>query len=625
MSAKSDDSSMTALSLATLGVVYGDIGTSPLYALKEVFGGAHHPVPITPDNILGILSLIFWSLMIVVSLKYVMFFLRADNKGEGGIMALMALALRPTAPGSTQRRVVVILGLFGAAMFYGDGVITPAISVLSAVEGLEVATHAFAPYVLPLSLVILVALFAVQRHGTSVVGKFFGHIMLLWFLTMGILGLISIAHEPAVLRALDPSHAVRFFADNSILGFFALGTAVLALTGVEALYADMGHFGRWPIRTAWFSLVLPALLANYFGQGALLLRDPQAIANPFYLMVPNGLLYPMVALATVATVIASQAVISGAFSMTQQAIQLGFLPRMEISHTSDQQIGQIYLPAINWTLFAGVVALVVGFGSSSNLVAAYGIAVTGTMFITNLLAFVGARYLWGWPLWRAFFGVLPFAIIDLAFFSANSVKIVDGGWFPLAFGLVVYLLMSTWKRGRDLLGAHLATEAMDTQSFIQGIAGVTRIPGTAVFLTDDPDNVPHSMLHILKYFKALHERIVLVSVKILDIPRRAEPREWLKVDSLPGDFWQVTVFCGFMEEPNLPEALEGCADQGLPIDPMETSFFLSRETLIPRLDSGMWTWRSKVFVAMFRNAGSAASYFGLPANRVVELGTQVDL
>lgn len=311
--------------------------------------------------------------------------------------------------------------------------------------------------------------------------------------------------------------------------------------------------------------------------------------------------------------------------MTQQAIQLGFLPRMEISHTSDQQIGQIYLPAINWTLFAGVVALVVGFGSSSNLVAAYGIAVTGTMFITNLLAFVGARYLWGWPLWRAFFGVLPFAIIDLAFFSANSVKIVDGGWFPLAFGLVVYLLMSTWKRGRDLLGAHLATEAMDTQSFIQGIAGVTRIPGTAVFLTDDPDNVPHSMLHILKYFKALHERIVLVSVKILDIPRRAEPREWLKVDSLPGDFWQVTVFCGFMEEPNLPEALEGCADQGLPIDPMETSFFLSRETLIPRLDSGMWTWRSKVFVAMFRNAGSAASYFGLPANRVVELGTQVDL
>jgi KUP system potassium uptake protein len=625
MSAKQADSSMTALSLATLGVVYGDIGTSPLYALKEVFGGAHHPVPITPDNVLGILSLIFWSLMIVVSLKYVMFFLRADNKGEGGIMALMALALRPSAPGSTQRRVIVILGLFGAAMFYGDGVITPAISVLSAVEGLEVATHAFAPYVLPLSLVILVALFAVQRHGTSVVGNFFGPIMLLWFLTMGILGLISIAHEPAVLRALDPSHAVRFFADNSILGFFALGTAVLALTGVEALYADMGHFGRWPIRTAWFSLVLPALVVNYFGQGALLLRDPQAIANPFYLMVPNGLLYPMVALATVATVIASQAVISGAFSMTQQAIQLGFLPRMEISHTSDQQIGQIYLPAINWTLLAGVVALVVGFGSSSNLVAAYGIAVTGTMFITNLLAFVVARYLWGWSLWRAFFGVLPFAIIDLAFFSANSVKIVDGGWFPLAFGLVVYLLLSTWKRGRDLLGAHLATEAMDTQSFIQGIAGVTRIPGTAVFLTDDPDNVPHSMLHILKHFKALHERIVLVSVKILDIPRRAEPREWLKVDSLPGDFWQVTVFCGFMEEPNLPEALEGCADQGLPIDPMETSYFLSRETLIPRLDSGMWTWRSKVFVAMFRNAGSAASYFGLPANRVVELGTQVDL
>ncbi|MBN8438612.1 MAG: potassium transporter Kup [Candidatus Accumulibacter sp.] len=625
MSANPADSNPTGLLLATLGVVYGDIGTSPLYALREVFGGAHHPVPITPDNVLGILSLIFWSLMIVVSLKYVMFFLRADNKGEGGIMALMALALRPTTPGSTQRRVIVILGLFGAALFYADGVITPAISVLSAVEGLEVATHAFAPYVLPLSLIILVALFAVQRHGTSMVGNFFGPIMLLWFLTLGILGLISIAHEPDVLRALDPSHAVRFFADNLILGFFALGAAVLALTGAEALYADMGHFGRWSIRIAWFGLVLPALVVNYFGQGALLLRDPEAIANPFYLMVPEWLLYPMVALATVATVIASQAVISGAFSMTQQAIQLGFSPRMEISHTSDQQIGQIYLPAINWTLLAGVVALVVGFGSSSNLAAAYGIAVTGTMFITNLLAFVVARYHWGWSFWRAIFGVLPFAIIDLAFFSANSVKLFDGGWFPLVFGLGVYLLMSSWKQGRDLLEAHLAAEAIDTQSFIQGTAGVTRVPGTAVYLTHNPDSVPHSMLHSLKHYKALHERIVLVSVKILDIPRRADPREWLTVDGLPGDFWQVTAFCGFMEEPNLPESLEGCADQGLPIDPMDTSFFLGREMLIPHLDSSKWSWRSKVFIAMFRNAGSAASYFGLPANRVVELGTQVDL
>ena len=624
MSASRFKSQLAVLSLAALGVVYGDIGTSPLYALKEVFGGAQHPVPINADNVLGILSLIFWSLMIVVSLKYVTFITLADNKGEGGIMALMELALRPSGHGSLQRKTIMLLGLFGAALFYGDGVITPAISVLSAVEGLEVITPALKPYVLPVSLTILVFLFAVQRQGTAAVGSLFGPIMVAWFLVLGVLGIVSIANTPEVLHALAPWHALRFFAANPVLGFFALGAAVLALTGAEALYADMGHFGRKPIQLAWFFLVLPALVLNYFGQGALLLRDPQAIANPFYLLAPEWLLYPMVVLATAATVIASQAVISGAFSITQQAIQLGFSPRMEINHTSDQQIGQIYLPSINWTLLSAVVVLVLGFGTSTNLAAAYGIAVTGTMLITDLLAFVVTRYVWQWPLWRAFLGALPFAIIDLAFFSANTVKIADGGWFPLVFGLVVFLLLTTWKRGRELLNSRLAADAMGTASFIRSVADVPRVPGTAVFLTTNLDNVPHAVLHSLKHYKALHQRTVFVSVNILDVPRLTESRR-VEVVRLLNDFWQVKVFYGFMEQPKLPEALALCAEDGLSLDPMDTSYFLGRETLIAQLNSEMPLWREKIFVAMFRNAGSAASFFALPANRVVELGTQVVL
>ncbi|MCX7169593.1 MAG: potassium transporter Kup [Proteobacteria bacterium] len=621
----SSDRRLAALSLAALGVVYGDIGTSPLYALKEVFGSTHHPVPITPDNVLGILSLILWSLMVVVSLKYVSFIMRADNKGEGGIMALMALALRPMPADSLQRKLILILGLFGAALFYGDGVITPAISVLSAVEGLEVATPALKPYVLPISLAILIVLFIVQRRGTAAVGSLFGPIMVLWFATLAILGIISIVDHPGVLYAINPWYALRFFETNTLLGFFALGAVVLALTGAEALYADMGHFGHKPIQLAWFCLVLPALLLNYFGQGALLLHDPQAIENPFYLMAPDWLLYPMVVLATVATVIASQAVISGAFSITQQAIQLGFSPRMEISHTSGEQIGQIYLPGINWTLLLAVIALVIGFGSSSNLAAAYGIAVTGTMLITDLLAFVVTRYVWGWPLWRSFFGALPFVIIDLAFFSANTVKIADGGWFPLLFGLAVYLLLSTWKRGRELLNSRLEADAMDLKSFVASIdESVTRVPGTAVFLTANLDNVPHAMLHSLKHYKALHERLVLVSVNVLDLPYCTDARR-VVVHRMHNQFWQVTVFYGFMEQPDLPQALEWCAEDGLDFEPMDTSFFLGRETLIPKLGSEMSLWREKIFIAMFRNAGSAASFFNLPANRVVELGTQVVL
>ncbi|MBI3149322.1 MAG: potassium transporter Kup [Betaproteobacteria bacterium] len=615
---------LASLSLTALGVVYGDIGTSPLYAIKEVFGGAHHPVPITPENVLGMLSLIFWSLMVVVSLKYVLFITRADNKGEGGIMALMALALHPIKAGTPQRRALIILGLFGAALFYGDGVITPAISVLSAVEGLEVATPALKPYVVPTALIILVVLFAVQRRGTATVGSLFGPVMVLWFFALGILGTISIAHTPEVLRALAPWHALRFFETHPLLGFFSLGAAVLALTGAEALYADMGHFGRKPIQLAWFGLVLPCLLLNYFGQGALLLRQPEAVANPFYLLAPDWLLFPMVALATAATVIASQAVISGTFSITQQAIQLGFSPRMEISHTSDQQIGQVYLAGINWTLLAAVIALVIGFGSSSHLAAAYGIAVTGTMFITDLLAFVVARYVWGWSFWRALLGALPFALLDLAFFSANSVKIADGGWFPLAFGLGVFVLLSTWKRGRELLSARLAAEAMDTRNFVKGTADVPRVPGTAVFLAPNPENVPHALLHSLKHYKTLHERVVLLSVNVIDVPRCTDSRR-VAVERLAGNFWLVKVFYGFMEQPNLPDALEWCADDGLEFEPMDTSYFLGRETLIPQLKSEMWPWRAKIFISMFRNSGSAASFFGLPANRVVELGTQVVL
>ena len=574
---------------------------------------------------LGILSIIFWSLMIVVSLKYVAFILRADNKGEGGIMALMALALHPFQADAKQRFWIIVLGLFGAALFYGDGVITPAISVLSAVEGLEVATPAFKPYILPISLVILVGLFLVQRRGTATVGTLFGPIMVIWFFTLAILGLLSIARNPDVLLALNPVHGLRFFESNPMLGFFSLGACVLAVTGAEALYADMGHFGRRPIQIAWFGLVLPALVLNYFGQGALLLHDHQAISNPFYLLAPGWLLYPMVGLSTMATVIASQAVISGAFSITQQAIQLGFAPRMEINHTSDEERGQIYLPSINWTLLLAVIALVVGFHSSSNLAAAYGIAVTGTMFITDILAFVLARHVWGWPFWKALIGALPFALIDIAFFSANSIKIADGGWFPLIFGMFVYLVLSTWKRGGDLLKRRLKVDAMDIKGFVAAIdESVTRVPGTAVFLTGNPEIVPNAMLHSLKHYKALHERVVIVSVNILDVPR-VEDSKRVSLQPMKNQFWQVMLYYGFMEQPNIPAALERCAADGLEFNPMDTSFFLGRETLIPRISSEMCFWRGKVFVAMFRNASSAASFFGLPPNRVVELGTQVIL
>ena len=621
-----DRSRTRALALAALGVVYGDIGTSPLYTMKEIFFGGHHPVPINAANVLGILSLIFWALTVVVTVKYVSFITRCDNKGEGGIMALMALALRPAAEGTRRRAIIPVLGLFGAALFYGESVVTPAISVLSAVEGLEVATPALKTYIIPLTLIVLLLLFWFQKKGTGGIGALFGPVMMLWFATLAVLGLINVVKVPGVVAALNPWYALAFFGNHPVMGFFSLGGVVLALTGTEALYADMGHFGRRPIQLAWFCLVLPALVLNYFGQGALLLSDPKAIENPFYLLAPDWALYPLVALSTVATVIASQAVISGAYSVTQQAIQLGYSPRLEVQHTSAHQIGQIYLPSINWTLFAAVIALVLGFGSSTNLAAAYGTAVTGTMFITNILAFCVTRWLWKWGAWRAMLGVLPFILIDLCFFSANIVKIFDGGWFPLCFGLGVFLLLTTWKRGRKLLYAHLEKDALELLPFIQslGMGGATRVPGTAVFMTPNPDNVPQAMLHSLKHYKVVHERMVMVTVKVLDVPRVPDAQR-VTVEALPQNFWRVKVHFGFMDEPDLPQALDWCAEQGLHLDMMDTSFFLGRETLIPSLSSEMVLWREKLFIAMFRNAGSVTNFFKLPANRVVELGSQVVL
>lgn len=616
---------LATLALAALGVVYGDIGTSPLYAVKEIFGSPHHPVPITPDNVFGILSVIFWALMLVVTGKYVSFIMRADNRGEGGIMALMALALRD-APQGPMRKVLLTMGLIGAALFYGDGVVTPAISVLSAVEGLQVVAPQLEHFVIPLALVVLTALFLIQRHGTASVGKLFGPIMIVWFACLMGFGLMNIVKMPSVLLALNPLWAIKFFASHPTLGFFTLGAVVLVLTGGEALYADMGHFGRKPIQLAWYVAVLPSLLVNYFGQGALLLGNPEAIENPFYLMAPSWALYPLLILATMATVIASQAVISGAFSLTQQAIQLGYTPRLRILHTSEREIGQIYLPAINWLLLVSVIALVIGFKSSSNLAAAYGIAVTGTMLITNLLAFVVVRQQWKWSRGRASLLIVPFIAIDLCFFGANSLKFLDGGWFPVVFGVGVLAVLTTWKHGRELLAERLGGADLALTPFIQSLSlgGGTRVPGTAVFMTSRPDGVPRTMLHSLKHYKVIHERMVIVSIRFFDVPHVPEI-DRVEVHSLDANFWQVIVQYGFRDEPNLPEALRLCASSGLEFDMMDTSFFLGRDTLLPHRSTDMMYWRVLLFTTMYRNANSFANFFQIPSNRVVELGSQVVL
>ena len=626
MQGKHTNKRFATLTLAALGIVYGDIGTSPLYAIKEVFGGSHHPVPITPDNVLGILSLFFWSLIIVVTLKYVSFIMRANNKGEGGIIALMTLALQKGTAGSRQQKLIVALGLFGAALFYGDGVITPAISVLSAVEGLEIITPAFKPYVLPIALFVLVSLFMFQRKGTASIGALFGPIMMLWFAVLSVLGVYAIIQSPAVIAAVDPTYAFKFLSANSMLGFFALGAVVLCITGAEALYADMGHFGAKPIQYAWLGYVLPALVINYFGQGALLLSNPAAVENPFYLMAPEWARYPLVILATIATVIASQAVISGAYSITQQAMQLGYTPRLAVQHTSEHEIGQIYVPAINWMLLISIVLLVLEFRTSSNLAAAYGIAVTGTMLITNILAITVAIRLWSWSPVRAVLGALPFICIDLGFFLANSVKIADGGWFPLAFGLIIFILLTTWKQGRERLHEQLSVDGMQLGPFITQMvdAGVERVPGTAVFMTQDTEVVPHAMLHSLKHYKRLHERVIVLSVKVLDEPYVPEAQR-VSIKHLTGNFSQIIVHYGYKNESDIPAALALCASADLEINMMDTTFFLGRETLILKTTSSMSYWRTLIFIAMFKNAGSATAFFKIPSNRVVELGSQVVL
>ncbi|MDP1612933.1 MAG: potassium transporter Kup [Sulfuritalea sp.] len=626
MSHEEQKDSTAILALAALGVVYGDIGTSPLYAIKEVFGNAHHPVPITPENVLGILSLVFWSLIVVVSFKYVALILRADNKGEGGIMALMARVLADEGITGRTRQAVILLGLFGAALFYGDGLITPAISVLSAVEGLEVATPVFAPYIVPITLGILVALFWIQSHGTAKVGVAFGPITCLWFVALAALGVMQIVRHPSVLAGLWPGHALAFLVADPTLGFLAMGSVFLVVTGAEALYADMGHFGRRPIRLAWFGMVLPALLLNYFGQGALLLEDPTTIKNPFYLMAPDWFLLPLVGLATAATVIASQAVITGVYSITQQAIQLGYAPRMELLHTSGSQIGQIYMPGVNWLMLLGVIALVLAFKSSTNLAAAYGIAVTGTMIITSLFAYLVARRQWGWRKRLALpvFGAL--LVLDLAFLGANSTKIFDGGWFPLAFGGAVYLLLTTWKAGRELLQERLDTQALLLKDFIPGIEtpDTISVPGTAVFMTPYPEHVPHALLHNLKHNKVLHEQVALVTVTVESVPRVPSAQR-VVVERLTHRFFRVHIHFGFMDAPDVPAALEWCGEQGLEFDPMTTSFFLGRETVVPHVGAAMPYWRKALFAGLCRNARTAADFFGLPPNQVVELGTRVTL
>ncbi len=616
---------LAALSVAAIGVVYGDIGTSPLYTIKIAFGGPH-AFPITPGNVLGVLSLIFWALILVVSVKYIAFIMRADNKGEGGIMALMALTQRVVGAGTRRRWVLMTLGLIGAALFYGDGMITPAISVLSAVEGLHIATPAFDPYVIPIALVILVGLFLFQRHGTARVGALFGPVMLVWFAVLAILGVHGILMNPQVLAALNPVYGAAFFAENGLAGFVILGAVVLAVTGTEALYADMGHFGRRPLRMVWFGYVLPALVLNYFGQGALLLANPEAIANPFYLLAPSWALYPMVGLATVATVIASQAMITGAFSITRQAIQLGYAPRMDVSHTSEREIGQIYIPFINWTLLAGVVALVLGFQTSGNLAAAYGIAVTATMTIDSVLLFFIARGLWSWR-WPVALAVSGgFFLVDLAFFSANLPKILHGGWFPIAMAVAIFILLSTWKRGRALLSERLTALAIAIEPFLDSVTRhpPTRVPGTAVFLTTKFEGVPHALMHNLKHNKVLHERVVFLTVVFQDIPHIGAG-ERIEIRPLGNNFYKLFANYGFKDVTNIPMALELCAPLGLEFNMLDTSFFLSRETLICTNRPGMALWREKLFVSMQRNAGSVTAYFRIPTNRVIELGTQVEL
>ena len=616
---------VAALTLGAIGVVYGDIGTSPLYTMKEVFAPAHG-IAATPANVIGVVSLILWCLIIVISLKYVTLVLRADNGGEGGIMALTALALKSVTARSRCYYPVMMLGMVGAGLFFGDGVITPAITVLSSIEGLEVATPALKPYVVPITLAVLAVLYLAQRHGTGGIGKWFGPIVLVWFATLAAMGIVNILHNTDILAAFNPLHAVDYLRRNGWFAFVSLGAIVLALTGAEALYADMGHFGRKPVRLAWFSVVFPALALNYLGQGAMLLSNPGAASNPFFNQLGAWSIYPLVALSTVAAVVASQATISGAYSVAQQAISLGFLPRMKIVQTSTQEKGQIYIPLINWLQFAAVVFAVVAFGSSTNLASAYGIAATATMLTTTLLTFFVVYFGWNYPLLAAAGATGFFLLFDVTLFASTSLKIVSGGWFTLAISLVLVTLMLTWRKGKELVFKNLQTHLIPIEDFLTGLfrSPPHRVPGTSVFFRAEGDGVPHAMLHNLRHNKVLHERVVFLTVQSLDIPY-VPANERTKVEPLGHDCYQVYVSYGFVDERNVPADLAACASHGLAFESMETSYFIARHNIISAPGSGMMSWRENLYSAMARNARDAADYFKLPSNRVIELGTQVEI
>ena len=613
------------LSVGALGIVFGDIGTSPLYAIRECFHGPH-AVGITTANVLGVLSLIFWGLIIIISIKYLVFVIRADNRGEGGMIALMSL-IRPSGDVPRSRRwILVAMGLFGASLLYGDGMITPAISVLSAVEGLKVATPLFEPYVIPITIGILVGLFLIQSKGTAGIGAVFGPVTFVWFVTLAALGVSQLIQEPSVFAAVNPAHGFEFFAHNGFRGFLVLGSVFLVVTGGEALYADIGHFGLLPIRLTWFVVVLPSLMLNYFGQGALLLRRPEAAENLFYLMAPSWATYPLVGLATAATIIASQAVISGSFSLTRQAVQLGYMPRLQIEHTSAREIGQIYVPAINWALMVACIGLVLGFKSSSNLAAAYGVAVSTDMVFTTVLLAVVATTRWKWKIPFILFGATFFLIADVAFWGANLIKIPDGGWFPLAIAFIFFTLMTTWQRGRTILDQRLMEDSLPIGLFIQSVASKppVRVPGTAVFMFRNPKGTPTALLHNLKHNKVLHETVVLLTVITEEHPH-VDARERVEVSPLGEGIYMIILRYGFMDDPDIPEALASVDYEGLEFLPEQTSFFLGRETLLATERPGMAIWRERLFASMSNNSRSAAYFFRLPPNRVVELGAQIEL
>jgi KUP system potassium uptake protein len=613
------------LTLGALGIVYGDIGTSPLYALRECFHGAHGTA-VTEANILGVLSLIVWALILVISVKYLIFVMRADNKGEGGILALMALAYSDRGAARNTFTSITVLGLFGAALLYGDGIITPAISVISAVEGLKVATPLFEPYILPITVAILMTLFLFQERGTARIGKAFGPIILVWFISLGALGLNGIKGDLHILEAVNPYHGIRFLVENSWHGFVVLGSVFLVVTGGEALYADMGHFGKKPIQLGWFCVALPALVLQYFGQGALLLENPSAAENPFYLLAPSWALYPLVFLSTAATVIASQALITGAFSLSQQAIQLGFLPRMKVTYTSAREMGQIYIPFVNWALLLGTLFLVLEFQSSARLASAYGIAVTATMVITTLLTYVVMRHKWKWKPYIVVPLICFFLLIDFAFFGANVIKVLDGGWFPIAVGLFLLLLMVTWKQGRSILAKRLMAASTPLDSFLSEMIpnAKARIPGVGVFLTATSQGTPPALLQNFRHNQVLHEKILLITIQTTDLPYVSD-EERLAIESIADGFYRVMVYYGFMESPDIPASLSQCALKGLPIDPKRTTYFLGRETIIATKHPGMAVWRERIFAFMSRNALRATDYFNIPSDQAIEIGTVIEM